>query len=274
MKISLPTLSAVKVVLTLILLITFQQNSSAQERVKIMTYNIYHGENPTEPGTSNLQEVAELIRQVQPDFVALQEVDSLTGRSASLNDGVPQNLVQELAEMTNMHGHFGKAIDYDSGGYGEGILSRKPVNIRKVMLPIPKGGEDRALLIAETETSNGRSFLFAGTHLCHQFSENKLAQARKINEVFEKTDTPSILVGDLNFVPDSEPYRALQNQWVDMAEKSGVVEPTFSYENPTKRIDYMFISKQSLQHFEIVDFQILKVDHSDHMPIVATILLQ
>lgn len=238
-----------------------------------MTYNIYHGENPSEPGTSNLEDIAALIREVQPDFVALQEVDSLTGRSASLNDGVPQNLVQELAEMTDMHGYFGKAIDYDGGGYGEGILSREPVQIRKVMLPVPNGGEDRALLIAKTTMPNGESFIFAGTHLCHQFSENRLAQAEKINEIFEEIDQPSILVGDLNFMPDSKPYQSLENLWVDIAKISGTAEPTISYENPTRRIDYIFALKKPFPKFEIVDVEVLNVGYSDHMPIIATIRL-
>jgi endonuclease/exonuclease/phosphatase family metal-dependent hydrolase len=273
MKLSLSISTVFRIVLVVMFVAVFHQTSYGQEEFKVMTYNIYHGEDPMHLGTSNLKDIAELIRQVQPDFVALQEVDSLTGRSASLNDGTPQNLVQELAKMTNMHGYFGKAIDYDGGGYGEGILSREPVNIRKVMLPIPNGGEDRALLIAETETQSGNRFIFAGTHLCHQFSVNRLAQAQKINEVFESIETPSILVGDLNFVPNSEPYQALQNHWVDMAIESGNTEPTYSFENPRRRIDYMFISNQSLQHIEIVDFQVLKVDHSDHMPIVATIRL-
>jgi hypothetical protein len=59
--------------------------------------------------------------------VALQEVDSMTNRSAALNNGIQQDLVQELARMTGMHGYFGKAIDFSDGGYGEGILSRYPV---------------------------------------------------------------------------------------------------------------------------------------------------
>lgn len=273
MKLSFPISITVKGFLLLLFTLSFQQYSYGQQEFKVMTYNIYHGENPSEPGTSNLEDIAALIREVQPDFVALQEVDSLTGRSASLNDGVPQNLVQELAEMTDMHGYFGKAIDYDGGGYGEGILSRESVQIRKVMLPIPNGGEDRALLIAKTTMPNGESFIFAGTHLCHQFSENRLAQAEKINEIFEEIDQPSILVGDLNFMPDSKPYQSLENLWVDIAKISGTAEPTISYENPTRRIDYIFALKKPFPKFEIVDVEVLNVGYSDHMPIIATIRL-
>lgn len=262
---------AVKGLFVLLFTIGFQQYSYGQQELKVMTYNIYHGENPSEPGTSNLEDIADLIREIQPDFVALQEVDSLTGRSASLNDGVPQNLVQELAEMTDMHGYFGKAIDYDGGGYGEGILSRNPVQIRKVMLPIPSGGEDRALLIAETTMPSGERFLFAGTHLCHQFPENRLAQVKKINEVFKEIDQPSILAGDLNFVPDSKPYQSLKNLWIDLAKSAKAEEPTISYENPTRRIDYMFALEQSFPRFEIVDIEVLNVGYSDHMPILATL---
>lgn len=239
-----------------------------------MTYNIYHGENPSKPGTSNLEDIADLIQEIQPDFVALQEVDSLTGRSASLNDGVPQNLVRELADMTGMYGYFGKAIDFDGGGYGEGILSREPVQVRKVMLPIPKGGEDLAMLIAESKLPNGNRFLFAGTHLCHQFDENRVAQVEKINEVFSDTGQPSVLAGDLNFVPGSVPYQTVENLWVDIAKRSGSVEPTISYENPSRRIDYMFALQKSLNQIEIIDIDVLNVGYSDHMPIVATIRIQ
>ena len=55
-----------------------------QIRVKVLTYNIYHGELPGSPGKPNLDSIAKLINKIQPDFVALQEVDSLTGRSERL----------------------------------------------------------------------------------------------------------------------------------------------------------------------------------------------
>lgn len=246
--------------------------ANAQDTLKVMSYNIYHGEYPSESGASNLKEIAGLIRSEQPDLVALQEVDSLTGRSASLNNGTPQNLVKELADMTGMHGYFGKAIDFDGGGYGEGILSRTPVKIRKVMLPIPKGGEKRALLIAKTEVS-GDEFLFAGTHLCHQFAENRIAQAQKINEALGDTERPVLLAGDLNFVPVSEPYHILSDHWIDLAKFAGSAEATYSYSDPSRRIDYLFLRKGSRKQIDILEVRVLKVGYSDHMPLVATIVL-
>jgi len=80
--------------------------------IKLMTYNIFHGEQPYNPGNSNLPQIAELINKVNPDLVALQEVDSMTNRSAGINSGVPIDQVMELSRMTGMAGFFGKAIDY------------------------------------------------------------------------------------------------------------------------------------------------------------------
>lgn len=257
--------------LSLLVLTVTTENTWAQPTIKMMSYNIYHGENPQESGISNLKEIAELIRREQPDFVALQEVDSLTGRSASLNGGRPQNQVQVLAEMTGMHGYFGKAINFDGGGYGEGILSRNPVEIRKVMLPIPEGGEKRALLIAESEGMGGRPFFFAGTHLCHQFAENRKAQVQQIITTFINAQVPVFLAGDLNFIPDSEPYRLLQQNWIDIALKDGGPALTYSHQNPTKRIDYLFMSEAAEQQFIIEEVKVLEVPYSDHRPIVATL---
>src|SRR3546814_17234878 len=89
-----------------------------------MTYNIYHGEQAYEPGKSNLQEVARVINTYKPDFVAIQEVDSLTGRSAEFNDGKDQELIKTLAPLNGMAGFCGKALHLQEVGSGEGIIPR------------------------------------------------------------------------------------------------------------------------------------------------------
>src|SRR5699024_2715547 len=230
--------------------------SYAQDTLKVMTYNIYHGEQAYQEGESNLEDVASLINKVDPDFVALQEVDSLTHRSGKFNKGDPEDLIQTLADLTNRYGYFGKAISYDGGGYGEGILSKKAFKSRKLMLPIPKGGEDRAVVMLEAQTETGRRFLFAGTHLCHQYSENRLAQVEKINNYFKKVADPIIIGGDFNFTPEREPYKKISSLWRDAAVLSGNTNPTISYEEPTHRIDYLFLSKKS--NWKVLDLNVLK----------------
>ena len=88
-------------------------------RVAVLTYNIYHGEDAN--GGSNLDAVAEIINSLEPDLVALQEVDNKTTRAKGLD------LTAELSKRTGMKGLFGKAMDYAGGGYGEAVLSRYPV---------------------------------------------------------------------------------------------------------------------------------------------------
>lgn len=245
---------------------------SKAQNVTVMTYNIYHGEQRYASGKSNLEKVAEIINLYNPDFVALQEVDSMTNRSASLNNGIPNSLVQELAKMTGMYGFFGKAMNFDTGGYGEGILSRFPAHSTNYNLPIPSGGEIRALLMIEHVFSNGQKIIFAGTHLCHEYSENKLAQVTAICEIFNDIKFPIIMGGDFNFRPNSESYEKIRNCFNDVALIKGEPQNTISYDNPRSRIDYIFVSKN--HSWNIKDVKVIKTNASDHMPVLVTLELQ
>lgn len=241
------------------------QTGSAE--IRVMTYNIYHGEQAYNTGNSNLPQVAELINKVNPDFVALQEVDSMTNRSAGINSGVPIDQVMELSRMTGMAGFFGKAIDYSNGGYGEGILSKFPATVTKHSLPIPRGGEERALLLINCTLPGGKEIVFAGTHLCHQFEENRLAQTEAICNILGDIDKPIILAGDFNFRPESEPYQLIVRNFADAAVIKGDPEPTISFENPRSRIDYVFLSEKS--KWVVKDVEVIRCSASDHMPVLV-----
>lgn len=242
-----------------------------KKTITVMTYNIYHGEMAYDRGKSNLQEIASVINKYKPDFVALQEVDSLTGRSAALNNGAAQNLVSELAALTDMEGFFGKAMDYDGGGYGEGVLSRHPATAVSHILPNPEGGEPRALLTIEAEMPGIGPLIFAGTHLCHQFDENKVAQANAIVEILSDTEAPVLMGGDFNFRPDTEPYDIITDHFGDAAKVNGDPQFTISYEKPRARIDYIFFSPE---RWKVLDVQVLHESASDHMPVLVKLKLK
>jgi endonuclease/exonuclease/phosphatase family metal-dependent hydrolase len=233
-------------------------------RVAVLTYNIYHGEDAN--GGSNLDAVAEIINSLKPDLVALQEVDNKTGRAKGLD------LTTELSRRTGMKGIFGKAMDYDGGGYGEAVLSRHPViETKNNLLPHTPKAEPRAALEVHIELPGGVKMAFVGTHLDHQRDRsNRMMQAKRIVELYENYDLPIILAGDLNATPGSDPINLLSRQWSDAAQDNS--QPTFPSARPARRIDYIMYKPKD--RWKVVEVRVIdeKVA-SDHCPVFAVLEL-
>ncbi len=246
--------------------------SGYAQTITVLTYNIYHGEENYNRGHSNLTKVAAVINKYKPDFVAMQEVDSMTQRTAAFNNGVKKDLVAELAKLTGMHGYFGKAMDYSEGGYGEGLLSKYPAIPVVHHLPVPAGGEGRALIVVEHQLPNGRKMAFGGTHLCHEFEQNRLEQAKAVADIMLGLNMPVIVSGDFNITPDTEPYKAITEKLNDAAVVYGNPQFTFSYHKPVYRIDFVFINKGNT--WKVKNVEVIKgEDASDHMPVLVTLEL-
>lgn len=248
-------------------LLSLSLSSFSQARIKVLTYNIFHGELAYEPGKPNLDSIASLIKKAQPDFVLCQEVDSATGRSAKLY-GKRIDIMKELGIKTGMHGYFGKAMDFDSGGYGEGLLSKSPLHTEVVLLPSPAGGEPRSLIYANTRLVNGQNIIIGGTHLCHEFNENRVAQAEALNNIYRGLLIPSIVCGDFNFENSESPYQVMMQYWKDAAGLRLNPQNTFSSKEPKKRIDYAFVTKRG--NWKVVNMEVVPVTYSDHLPVLIT----
>ncbi|MDH3246905.1 MAG: endonuclease/exonuclease/phosphatase family protein, partial [Saprospiraceae bacterium] len=107
--------------------------------VTVLSFNILHG--ATTKGDFDLDVIAKVIKDADPDLVALQEVDYKTNRAKKYD------LATELGWRTKMIPLFGKAMNYDGGEYGEGILSKYTfIQTRNVPLPYTPGNEPRAAL--------------------------------------------------------------------------------------------------------------------------------
>ena len=107
--------------------------------IRVLTFNILHG--ATTKGDFDLDQIAKVIIQANPDFVAMQEVDFKTNRARRYD------LATELGWRTKMTPIFGKAMNYDGGEYGEAILSRYSLlQSRNMALPFAPGNEPRAAL--------------------------------------------------------------------------------------------------------------------------------
>jgi endonuclease/exonuclease/phosphatase family metal-dependent hydrolase len=223
--------------LTLItLIIAFNSYSQTKidssKIVKVLSFNILHGK--TMKGDFNLDVIAKVIIDADPDFVALQEVDYKTNRAKKYD------LVTELGWRSKMAPIYARAMHYDGGEYGEGVLSKHTfLQTRNVSLPFIPGDEPRAALEITTILKSKDTISFIGTHLDHlELDTNKIMQAKEINKVFSSNKYPTILAGDLNAIPNSPTMNILEDFWTASYDKNDP-EPTFSSENPTQKIDYV-----------------------------------
>lgn len=85
---------------------------------------------------------------------------------------------------------------------------------------------------------------------------------------------PKILAGDFNFKPGSAGYKQMKDQWIDAVLKSEVKNNsalTYPTENPTKRIDFIWLSRGA--NWELLKMTVPEVNYSDHLPVIATIVL-
>lgn len=145
--------------------------------VKVLSFNILHG--ATSRGDFDLDVIAKVIIDADPDLVALQEVDFKTNRARKYD------LATELGWRTKMVPVFARAMDWDGGEYGEGILSRYSfLQSRNVALPYTLNNEPRAAIEIIVILESGDTIAFIGTHLDHLEDEkDRVAQVKKIDYV-------------------------------------------------------------------------------------------
>ncbi len=233
--------------------------------VKVLSFNIYHGE--TMKGNFDLDVIAKVILDTNPDLVALQEVDFKTNRAKKYD------LVTELGLKTKMVPLFGKAMNFDGGEYGEGILSKYTFSqSRNVTLPFSPQNEPRTALEVIVVLPLQDTIAFVGTHLDHLIEKkNRVAQVKKINEVFSSNKYPTILAGDLNAIPGSNPINILEEEWTSSYNKENP-SPTFPSENPKIKIDYVMTFPKN--RWKVLNTEVIQNSiASDHCAYLVTLEL-
>lgn len=222
------------IALLALLLIPFQDLAAqsgvdSSRVVRILTYNIYHGE--TMKGDFDLDRIAGVINQTDPDLVALQEVDFFTRRALNMD------LATELGMRTGLAPLFGRAMFYDGGEYGEGILSRYSfLSTRNHPLPAGEGKEPRAALEVRVMLPGGDTIAFVGTHFDHTGEVDRNHQAARLREILAAIELPVLLAGDLNASPDS---RAMEILFSELKPSSMDMAPTIPSDGPGAKIDYI-----------------------------------
>ncbi len=246
----------------------FGHFSYAQKPVKpsrilrVLTSNIYHGE--TMKGDFDLDLIAKVIKEAKPDIVALQEVDFKTNRAKKMD------IATELGIRTGMVPLFGRAMYYDGGEYGEGILSKYSFLSTKVhALPHQPDKEPRTALEVNFVMDSGDTIRFIGTHLDHESASQRLCQARRLAEWFRADDRPAILAGDLNALPLSGAMKMIETSWTRAFDED---IPTWPSDNPQKKIDYVLF--RPADRWKVLETKVIdEKTASDHRPVLVVLEL-
>jgi endonuclease/exonuclease/phosphatase family metal-dependent hydrolase len=258
-----------KLLTTVLIVIALVRGVRAElpRELRILTYNIHHGEGVD--GKFDLPRIANVIKSVSPQVVALQEVDQQTARSG----GVDQPA--ELSRLTGMEVVFGRNIDFQGGGYGTAVLSKLPVKAHSsVKLPSLYDGEQRGVQVVELGSSGEPGLIFLCTHLDYRPDDReRMASAELINNVAaEYGDRLMILAGDLNAEPDSRVMQEFEKRWVIARGSKEAVQPLLTYpsDKPRKWIDFVLI--RPAHRWQVVEVRVLDEPvASDHRPLLAVL---
>lgn len=221
-------------------------------QVKIMCFNVQHC-----VGMDTILDydrTANVIIAQQPDIVAIQELDSMTNRSNK------HYQLGELASRISYHDIFGKAIEFDDGTYGVGVLTREPpLSTKSIALP---GDEPRLLLMVEM-----KDYVLACTHLDLE-EEPRMESVPLIIDEAKLWQKPFILAGDFN---DSIDSPLLQKITKYFTINSGD-EATFPADEPNERIDFVAtFNTCKVKTLESVVIE--EKEASDHRPLLVKLQL-
>jgi endonuclease/exonuclease/phosphatase family metal-dependent hydrolase len=234
--------------------------------VRVLCYNIHHGEGIDQK--LDLERIAKVITDARADIVALQEVDRGCTRTQK------RDLPAELAQLTGLTAYFEKNLDYQGGEYGNAVLTRFPIKRAKnTHYKMLRPGEQRGVLQLVLDV-HGREVLFMNTHIDHRPDDSeRLINADELRDIVAAAGRmPVILCGDFNTVPGSRTHEKLKafltDSWEVVGKGPGFTIPVLK---PAKRIDYVFISRETVEPLKM---EVIHSIASDHLPVFAELRLK
>ena len=232
--------------------------AESPDQVRVMSYNVHQGFNTA--GSLDIEALARVIESERADVVALQEIS---------RGWVVDGSLDVLAWLSNRLGLPFVTGPTADGQWGNAVLSRYPViGARNILLPPDSLPLRRAYLDVAIDLG-GQPLRVIATHLHHVGSDEDL-RIRQVDALLAAWDGSSrtVLLGDLNATPDSQPIRALLDAgFVDAAFVDGVRRPTSPAEDPGRTIDYILVTPD----LDLSGISVVATGASDHLSVAVTL---
>ncbi|AQS41905.1 MAG: Endonuclease/Exonuclease/phosphatase family protein [Candidatus Tokpelaia hoelldobleri] len=248
--------------------------------LKIATYNI--GKNEIADDVTDFTALNTAIKNIGADVITLSEIDNKTARSKKVDQ------LKAIAEANGLYYAFGKALDFDGGEYGVGILSRYAITHSQT-IRLPSGeAEQRVVLLAQISKPGFDSpLIIMATHLDWKKDPAiRLEQVRHILEVSigdvssdfkDISSSIKLLAGDFNSVRNERPLKEIE-YFFNPVRKDGVDDRSWPAVNPAIDIDHIFTfkgQKWTIKNLEIPhdNENFMWSSVSDHLPVIAELEL-
>ena len=243
-----------------------QTEPASGRLLKILSYNVHScigTDRKLDPAR-----IAEVIAELSPDIIGLQELDVGRQRTGSIDQA------HIIASLLNMEFHFHAALHVAEERYGDAILTALPMRFVKGGM-LPSSGEQRGAVWVEI-TFAGKEIHVFNTHLGLP-RRDRMQQASCLLGPTWMGDPSSqgktkILIGDLNSVSRSPAYKQIARHLKDAQLINGAApQRTFPSRYPFMRLDHIFVSDD----VEVLETQVvsnrLTRRASDHLPLLVTI---
>lgn len=205
------------------------------------------------------ERIADAIREIAPDVVALQEIDS------SLRTHGEKDQLTYIAERVGMRQIIGPTLQRDYGAYGNALLFKAPlVGAETCDLSFRKF-EPRGALAAHLRFPTG-VLRVVNTHLGLKYWERTFQIDRLLSDFVWREGVPTCLLGDFNeWMPISPNALRLSRTLSSVARR-----PTFPSTWPRLSLDRIFFNwpARVTESFAITRAPVRHA--SDHLPLVAT----
>lgn len=252
--------------------------------VRIVTYNVgIFGK----WDLSSEAYTASLMKELNPDVIALQELDSCTTRKGK-DLYQAQKFASEMGPQWDYT--YASALEsYKEGSYGIGEVwnteRQKAIDIFKVLLPKGEASEVRALDVVEYE-----DMVVASTHLNgHASSLQPSVEiiTDTLKALYGNADKPVFLCGDFNARPDNPSIEYMRDNWIILTPEgaTGVGGANRNLPHPPQTIgevkgnciDYIMVLDNGVE-VELLDSQICfkfeggdAFESSDHLPVFVDV---
>lgn len=203
-----------------------------------------------------IRSIAQVIRELEPDVIALQEVHRGSWQSRF------RDQAGELAHDTGMALAFSPSFRSFGGEYGNAILVRGTITAA-MRTDLPGVGEPRSALGARVETREGPLTLVS-THLSAWGNLNRRWRRSQVECLASQPHMAgAILAGDLNAPPAAEELQAIPAA----GHRPGDPLLTPTHRLLDTKLDYLFLPPG----WTAKSARVLERGPSDHFPLVVTL---